>query len=235
MFNVIFEVHPHAATFEQYLALALHLKPILTATDGFLDNERFKSLKRAGWVLSLSTWRDEKSLVRWRTEAEHHRVQELGRAQVFEDYRLQVGEIFADSASPSGQVPAQQRFDETLSSPAKAVTITEMQCTAAAAEAFMQQAFDSPTLREEVIGFELYESIYNPGKLCALTAWRKGASAADWNPAPSAQIDILRHRCVRVVRAYGLDDRVEAPQFYPARCPFVPPNSKTSIAEPSAP
>ena len=151
MFNVIFEVHPHAANFEQYLALALHLKPILTATDGFLDNERFKSLKREGWVLSLSTWRDEKSSVRWRTEAEHHRVQELGRAQVFEDYRLQVGEIFADSASPSGPVPAQQRFDETLSSPAKAVTITEMQCTAAAAEAFMQQAFDSPTLREEVI------------------------------------------------------------------------------------
>ena len=230
MFNVIFEVHPHAASFEQCLALALHLKPILTATDGFLDNERFKSLKREGWVLSLSTWRDEKSLVRWRTEAEHHGVQELGRAQVFEDYRLQVGETFADSALPSGQAPTQQRCDETLSSPAKAITITEMQCTATAAEAFMQQVLDAPILREDVIGYELYECIYSPGKLCALAAWRKAASARDWNPAPCTQIDLLRHRCVRVVRAYGLDDRFEAPQFYPARCPFVPVNAKTATA-----
>src|SRR6266576_2356358 len=37
-----------------------------------------------------STWRDEKSVVRWRTEGEHHVVQEKGRFEIFRDYHLRV-------------------------------------------------------------------------------------------------------------------------------------------------
>jgi hypothetical protein len=40
-------------------------------------------------VLSLSTWRDEKALIRWRTLGVHHEVQEKGRFEVFEDYHDQ--------------------------------------------------------------------------------------------------------------------------------------------------
>ena len=72
------------------LSLAKQLKPKLEAIDGFIDNERFKSKRDERRVLSLSTWRDEKALVRWRTHGEHHRVQEKGRFEVFEDYRLRV-------------------------------------------------------------------------------------------------------------------------------------------------
>jgi len=93
MFNVVFEVRPRPDRLESYLALAAHLKPILAQRDGFIDNERFASRRREGWILSLSGWRDEKALVRWRTDAEHHRVQERGRSEVFEDYRLRVGEV----------------------------------------------------------------------------------------------------------------------------------------------
>ena len=76
MFSVIFEVLPAEGKKDEYLALAKHLKPILESIDGFVDNERFESQLRPGWVLSHSTWRDEKSVVRWRTESEHHGVQE---------------------------------------------------------------------------------------------------------------------------------------------------------------
>jgi heme-degrading monooxygenase HmoA len=74
MFSVIFEVLPNGGRKDDYLELAKHLKPILEKIDGFVDNERFESQLRPGWVLSHSTWRDEKSVVRWRTEGEHHAV-----------------------------------------------------------------------------------------------------------------------------------------------------------------
>jgi len=72
MFSVIFEVLPVEGRKDEYLDLAKHLKPILETIDGFVDNERFESKRRPGWVLSHSTWRDEKSVVRWRTQGEHH-------------------------------------------------------------------------------------------------------------------------------------------------------------------
>src|SRR6267142_6757267 len=96
MFSVIFEVHPKKEQFDLYLALAKDLKPILEGIDGFIDNERFESARRPGWILSHSTWRDEKSVVRWRTGANHHETQQRGRDEVFQDYHLRVGEIVAD-------------------------------------------------------------------------------------------------------------------------------------------
>jgi hypothetical protein len=32
--------------------------------DGFIDNIRYRSMTRPGFILSLSNWRDEKALVR---------------------------------------------------------------------------------------------------------------------------------------------------------------------------
>ena len=218
MFNVIFEVRPRAGEFDRYLELAQQLKPALTAVDGFIDNERFASLQRPGWVLSLSTWRDEKSLVRWRTDAQHHRVQALGRAQVFDDYRLQIGEVFADSDAGPGELPNQQRFDETEIGSAKALTVTELLGPAAAAQAWVQRASRAMGAAPDTpIGIELYESIYTPCKVCALAAWRSAAAAQRWMPAGEAGVRLLRHRGLRVVRAYGLHDRREAPQFHAER------------------
>src|SRR4029077_3268194 len=103
--------------FDRYLDLAKELRPILERIDGFIDNERFQSSRRPGWILSHSTWRDEKSVVRWRTTAKHHETQQRGRDDVFADYHLRVGEIVADSAPPAGlSVVA-----------AKYVTLTEVQ------------------------------------------------------------------------------------------------------------
>jgi heme-degrading monooxygenase HmoA len=72
MFSVIFEVNRKPGHIDDYLALAKHLKPFLERIDGFVDNERFESQLRQGWLLSHSTWRDEKSVIRWRNESEHH-------------------------------------------------------------------------------------------------------------------------------------------------------------------
>src|SRR6202046_2564758 len=62
MFSVIFEVLPRTENSDDYLDNAKMLRPELEQVDGFVDNIRYKSLTRDGWVLSLSGWRDEKSL-----------------------------------------------------------------------------------------------------------------------------------------------------------------------------
>ena len=124
MFAVIFEVNPKPEQWEAYLGYAKLLRPELEQIDGFIDNERFSSLRREGWLLSLSIWRDEKAVIRWRTRARHHEVQQKGRTEVFGDYHLRVGEIIADNRLPAGQVLREQRFDETAAA-AKLIALSE--------------------------------------------------------------------------------------------------------------
>ena len=216
MFAVIFEVQPKKERWDDYLALAKTLKPELEKIDGFIDNERFGSKRHEGRILSLSTWRDEKAVIRWRTLGMHHDIQEKGRAEIFEDYHLRVGEITADTHIPQGQKLQEQRFDETSVGPAKAATISEL-----AAENKKPTSSDLPTdLKLPAIGVsgvldqEVFESIYNPGKMLLLTSWKDATVASAWHPAIGEGRE-LRHRCVRVIRDYGMVDRREAPQFYP--------------------
>src|SRR5262247_2561356 len=102
MFAVLFEVHPKGEQWDSYLALAKMLRPELEQVDGFVDNIRYRSLTREGWLLSLSSWRDEKSVVRWRTRARHHEAQERGRTEIFLDYHLRVGQVMQDTKIPEG-------------------------------------------------------------------------------------------------------------------------------------
>jgi heme-degrading monooxygenase HmoA len=212
MFSVIFEVHPRTERFDDYLALAGRLKPLLERIDGFVDNERFESLARPGWLLSHSTWRDEKSVVRWRTQGEHHGVQGRGRSEIFQDYRLRVGEIVADTAVPAGMQLREQRLDETETGAAKLATLTEvvMAGDGELSHADLQLDLTSPDL----VGCEIFKSIYRARKFALLAGWRSAAAGTGWRPRASGDCRELRHRALRVVREYGMFDRREAPQFH---------------------
>ncbi len=113
MFAVIFEVQPRAGQRDAYLGRGRLLKPELEAVEGFVDNVRYRSLTREGLILSLSSWRDEKSVVRWRTQSRHHEAQAQGRETILADYHLRVGEITQDTQLPAGHTLRQQRLDET--------------------------------------------------------------------------------------------------------------------------
>ena len=113
MFSVLFEVNPKADQWDAYLGYAKMLRPELEQIDGFVDNIRYASLTREGWILSLSGWDTEKALVRWRTRARHHEVQEKGRGQVLMDYHLRVGQLTRDTRLPDGHRLIEQRLDET--------------------------------------------------------------------------------------------------------------------------
>ena len=218
MFSVIFEVRPNDGRKDDYLEIAKHLKSILEKIDGFVDNERFESKLRPAWMLSHSTWRDEKSVVRWRAEGEHHAAQGKGRFEIFQDYHLRVGDVTADTDPPKEAPVLERRFDETEVGAAIA-TFTEI--TPAVGAAFTTQLDLLPAhlgidlTIGAVVEHDVFGSIYNPGKLALLVAWKDLKAANAWTPRKIDGIVKLRHRQIRVVRDYGRFDRREAPQFYP--------------------
>lgn len=197
MFAVIFEVFPKPERREAYLAIAAALRPELERIDGSISNERFASRTRPGWLVSLSLWRDEKALIRWRTQAAHHAAQARGRAEVFGDYRLRVGEVMTDSGLSGGTVLPQLRFDETEASAAKVASLVEQPADALAAPASTEG--------------DLFDSITRPGHGLAVHFWPDRAAAETWLAAQPAG---ARCRMVRIVRDYGMFARAEAPQYY---------------------
>jgi heme-degrading monooxygenase HmoA len=240
MFAVIFEVQPRKERFDEYLELAKVLKPEIEKIDGFIDNERFGSTHRDGRILSLSTWRDEKAVIRWRTLGVHHGAQEKGRLEIFEDYHLRVGEIAADTRVPEGHALRAQRLDETEVGAAKAVTISELSGKdGKRAGADLAGDLGLPkTGSQGVVDHEPFESIYNPGKLLLLVSWKDAAAAAGWKPKAIAGGE-ARHRRVRIIRDYGMFERREAPQYYPpvepetARARSGKPGERTSELHPA--
>jgi len=96
MYAVIFEVEPEPDREQDYLDLAARLRPELETIEGFISIERFKSLSRDGKILSLSFWRDEAAIDRWRQQAQHQAAQRAGRDRIFCDYRIRVAAVVRD-------------------------------------------------------------------------------------------------------------------------------------------
>ena len=216
MFAVLFEVHPRAEAWDAYLGYAKLLRPELERIDGFVDNIRYRSQTRAGWLLSLSSWRDEKALVRWRTQAVHHGVQEKGRQQVFLDYHLRVGELTRDSKLPAGQRLTEQRLDVTEVGAGTAVVLSEARRSPAAgagAEA-LASSLGLVAGAEGLIGWDVFDAVLTPGDALLMTSWRDQTAAEVFEAGAPLAADV-RLRRIRIVRDYGMYDRREAPQYYP--------------------
>jgi heme-degrading monooxygenase HmoA len=96
MLAVIFEVIPAPGRKQEYLELAAQLRPELEKIDGFISVERFASLTDENKILSLSFWRDEEAVRRWRNLAGHRDAQARGRSGVFADYRLRIASVVRD-------------------------------------------------------------------------------------------------------------------------------------------
>ena len=96
MIAVIFELTPAPGRKQEYLDLAAALKPELERTDGFVSIERFESLSNPGHFVSLSYWRDEEAVRKWRNLAGHREAQAKGRGGIFSSYRLRVASVLRD-------------------------------------------------------------------------------------------------------------------------------------------
>jgi heme-degrading monooxygenase HmoA len=108
MYAVIFEVEPEAGREQDYLDIAARLRPDLEKIDGFLSIERFRSLSQEGKILSLSFWRDEEAIARWRQQEQHQSAQRAGRDRIFRDYRIRVAAVMRDYGMDEREQAPQQ-------------------------------------------------------------------------------------------------------------------------------
>jgi heme-degrading monooxygenase HmoA len=219
VFAVIFEVHPKPDQWDAYLDNGRMLKPELEQVDGFIDNIRYRSLTRDGWILSLSNWRDEKSVVRWRTHTQHHAVQQKGRGKIFLDYRLRVGQLTQDTRLPDGHTLREQRLDETETGEGTTAVLIDAKRSPELLQATGPEDVGKGLgLRPNasgLIAWDVFDAILSPGDIMLLMSWRNQDAAEGFERSVSLPRD-ARLRRVRVVRDYGMFDRREAPQYYPA-------------------
>jgi heme-degrading monooxygenase HmoA len=221
MFSVIFEVHPRTEQWDNYLGLAKMLRPELEQTDGFIDNIRYRSLTREGWILSLSSWRDEKAVVRWRTKVRHHEAQERGRTEIFSDYHLRVGQLTKDTNIPAGYHLQEQRLDETEVGDATTIILIDgkrpQEWIKNTASDEVAQWLGLPTKAGRaagIVSWDVFDAVLTPGDVILLLSWRDPLQADAFENSIQLH-DGARLRRVRVVRDYGMYDRREAPQYYP--------------------
>ncbi|KAM0248990.1 hypothetical protein ACHAQJ_009239 [Trichoderma viride] len=217
MFTVLFEVHPSAEKKLLYLDIGKTLRPELLQIDGFIDNIRYGSLTRPGWILSLSTWRDEKSLVRWRTQGRHHGAQEQGRNEVFLDYRLRICEVTADTKLPIGYKVQEQRLDMTRTGDAEAVVLISIDETGllnpSSKDVFKHLGVELDQAKS-LVSWDIFDAVLSPGDLIALLAFETADDASKFVETCTKR-DNVRFRQERVIRDYGMYNRYEAPQYYP--------------------
>lgn len=218
MFSVLFEVNPKADQWDTYLGIAKMLRPELEQIDGFIDNIRYASLTRPGWLLSLSGWRDEKSLVRWRVKTNHHNAQQRGRDRVFVDYHLRIGQITADTQLPVGHLLREQRLDETEAGAGTTVTLLDAKRTPewvkqAGADA-IAKSLGLDLQAADLVAWDVFDAVLTPGDVIAMITWRD-QSAAEAFERHAALTGDTRVRRIRIIRDYGMFDRREAPQYYP--------------------
>lgn len=218
MFMVIFEVHAKAESADVYASRIALLKTEVVKIDGFIDQTLYYSRNRKGWMLSLSNWRDEKALVRWRTQATHQNLQAKCRSEVFIDYKLRIGQLTRDSQLPAGCALLEQRLDETEAGEGTTVVLINAQRTEKFAEdaspeviaKWLGLALEAPGL----VSWEVHASAMTVGEYVLRTSWRDSGAAEAYEASANLP-DNFRSRRVRVIRDYSMYDRREAPQYFP--------------------
>lgn len=101
MIAVIFELTPAPGRKQEYLDLAAGLAAELKDRDGFISIERFESISNPGRFVSLSFWRDEEAVRKWRNLQQHREAQAKGRKGIFSAYRLRVAQVLRDYSMDS--------------------------------------------------------------------------------------------------------------------------------------
>jgi heme-degrading monooxygenase HmoA len=218
MFLVIFEVHVKSENSDVYANRVALLKGELVRIDGFVDQTMYRSLTRDGWLLSVSTWRDEEAVVRWRTQPVHSRMQQQCRSDVFVDYHLRVGQLTQDTALPAGHALVEQRLDVTAVGEGNTTVLINAPRTGGpgqdagpvAVAEHLGLAPDAPGLAS----WDVHEAVETPGEFVLQTSWRD-PDAAQAYEASVELLESARLRSVRVIRDYTMRDRREAPQFFP--------------------
>ena len=208
MFTLLIEAEPPRDRLDACPARASMLRPELEQAPGLVDNSRYKSLTRDGWVLSLSTWRDEPSAAGWRARV-RDQAQETGWTGILGDDRLRLGEVTWDTRDPRDRTMAPHR--PTGSVPGPYLTLIDARQTRqwlAASnpqEIALYLGFDLYSYGD-CISWDLFECASSAGEIILVVTWKDAQSAGD-HAATQIVPDDARVRVVRLVRDEAVLDR----------------------------
>jgi len=81
-----------------YGAMAERMVALAREQPGFLGVESVRD--HTGLGITISYWRDEDSIRRWKAVAEHRAAQELGKSRWYADFALRVAKVERQSFGP---------------------------------------------------------------------------------------------------------------------------------------
>jgi len=199
MFAVLLEAEPQKEKWDAYVARANSLGRDLNESPGFIDDVRYRSLTREGWILSLSGWRDENSILAWHTRM---RAAEAGWSGILADYRLRVGEVTSDTSPPDGQTveesPSNEAATQTYVTLIEATQTPEWIKANNPQEMALYLGFDLYSYGD-CISWDIFDSLSSPGEIILVVSWKDAQSAND-HAATEIVPDDARVRVVRVIR-----------------------------------
>jgi heme-degrading monooxygenase HmoA len=203
MIGLFFEVQTRPGHRDQYLDLAAALKPALEAGGGCLTIERFQSLSREDLLLSHQIWQDEGALTAWRVHGHHHKVQEVGREQVFADYRIRIAQVIHE-ARPGQPVWRPERRTP-YNDPARRQPTYMLAAESKSARLSVETEWRG----------DAFASVYREGQFAHLIDLPDPESGIAFGMRLFTDPTIEYFRVFEVMRDYGMYERAEAPQYYP--------------------
>lgn len=216
MFSVLFEVQPRRDEWDVFFARANIRRAELDETPGFIGNAHYTSLMRDGWVLSLSDWRDEESILSWH---ERTRGDEGRDREIVPEHRLRVGEVTFDTGLAEDHGIAGRGKDSGADEGTYLTLIDAKQTLEWVSannpqEIALYLGFDLNSYGD-CISWDIFNSLSNPGEIVLVVEWRNAQPAND-HAATQIVPDDARVRVLRVVRDNASPDLAETPSGEPA-------------------
>ena len=96
MVIVVFQFSTKPNMSDEYFNEVALLKKELENEKGFISAERYKSTTDKDSYVSISTWKDKKSVEKWHQNKKHQLSQNKGKEEIFKSFRIRVAEVFKD-------------------------------------------------------------------------------------------------------------------------------------------
>ena len=201
MHALFFELTPRPGHESHYFERAAALRPVLEQNKGLLFIDRFKSMARPEVILSHSLWKDEASLAKWRTNAQHHAAQTAGRNVHFSDYRLRIAQVIA-SAAPGEETqcwPESNAYNDTSLTPERHLVVVQSN----------REPFDCQG--------EAFSSVNRENAFVSVVSVDSRSQGDELLTAAGASDTVETAKLCLISRDYGMYEREEAPQFFPMK------------------
>ena len=99
MVIVVFQFSTNPKMSDEYFKEVELLKKEIKNEKGYISSERYVSKAIKDSYVSISTWKDKKSVESWHKNKRHQLSQNKGKEKIFKSFRIRVAEVFKDYSS----------------------------------------------------------------------------------------------------------------------------------------